>query len=420
MPIAEIKQVCYIGAGSMGCYNALVAAMAGYNATLYDIHQHTIDAVPQQLNEIGAQLVAFGLNTPAQIADALPLIATEADLAAAVRDADLISESVFEQLDIKRQVHQQLDQLAPATTLITTNTSALLVSDIETAVQRGNRFAALHSHLGSPLFDIVAGSRTDAVTIDVLRRYVLSLNGIPLILKKEYPGYIFNALNGPLITSAMIIALAGIASQQQVDRAWMSNLQAPMGPFGMMDLYGLDLIITGWKNKQGDEQIMALKNRIVDFLSTLVDKKHLGIKTGIGFYQYPNPEYGNDTFLEDRENIDTPWNILISSVIGAALVIAEQKIADPKDIDRAWMAATRLAIGPFALVDKMGLTNCLSLLNNVWANLPLLPPHQQRQATDYLNLYISKGLLGESSGEGFYRHPDPDYLQPGFLTGIDI
>ena len=87
-----------------------------------------------------------------------------ADLHEAIANADLVSESVFEDLDLKRDVHRALDQAAPSHTILTTNTSALLVSDIEDVVERGDRFAAMHSHLGSLLVDIVGGPRTSPAT----------------------------------------------------------------------------------------------------------------------------------------------------------------------------------------------------------------------------------------------------------------
>ena len=100
-----------------------------------------------------------------------------------------------------------------------------MVSDIQDVVtaSRGGLFAALHSHLGSVLIDIVGGPRTTQNTVDILERYVLSLNGVPLVLKKESPGYVLNAMLGPVLGTAMLMRQANVATIENIDRAWMSQ-----------------------------------------------------------------------------------------------------------------------------------------------------------------------------------------------------
>ena len=163
MPIEEIKNVCYVGAGTMGCFNSLAAAVSGYQVVLYDVDETTLDAVPERHREMAAMLVGGGYCTEEAIPEALARVTVERDLAAATKEADLVSESVFERLDVKRDIHRRLDEVCPAATILTTNSSHLQVSDMEDVVQRGDRFAALHSHLGSPLVDIVPGPRTDVL-----------------------------------------------------------------------------------------------------------------------------------------------------------------------------------------------------------------------------------------------------------------
>ena len=203
MKIPEINSVCYVGAGSMGCYNSLLAALVGYRVALYDISQQTLDQVNARQREFGDSIVAAGLCLQEHIDQALTLVTLHSALEPIAQSIDLVSESITEELDIKRDTHAHLDRVFPANTIITTNTSALLVSEIEDVVQRGDKFAALHSHLGSTLVDIVGGARTSAQTLDILQRYVLSLNCVPMLSKKENPGYIFNAMFGPLLSKGL-------------------------------------------------------------------------------------------------------------------------------------------------------------------------------------------------------------------------
>jgi enoyl-CoA hydratase/3-hydroxyacyl-CoA dehydrogenase len=414
MKIPEINTVCFVGAGTMGCANSLVAAVSGYQAVLYDVAADNLNQVPQRHQEIAAFLVDSGYCAPEAISEALKRITLCPDLAEATADADLVSESVFERLELKRQVHQKLDELCPPRTILTTNTSALLVSDIEDVVHRSDRFAALHSHLGAPLIDIVGGSRTKSGTIDILKRYVLSLGGTPLILKKEHPGYVLNAMIGPLVTMAMILVIADQASIEEVDRAWMTYRKSPMGPFGMMDLFGLNVVYDGWHQPKPDPNIEKLKPIIIPFLTPYIEKGELGIKTGKGFYTYPDPTYQQSNFLEEKTDISAPYQALIAALIQSAVLVALNNVADPEDIDRAWMTATYLDIGPFGILDQIGIDEFLAILAKQ-VEIGLLLPDNAAQAGTYLQQYVARGELGEKTGQGFYTYPDSEFEKEGFL-----
>jgi 3-hydroxybutyryl-CoA dehydrogenase len=386
MPIHEIKTVCFVGAGTMGCVNSLVAAISGYDAVLYDVAADNLDQVSEKHREISAFLVDSGYCTPEAVSEALKRVTLCPDLAKATANADLVSESVFERLDLKRKVHQRLDELCPPRTILTTNTSALLVSDIEDAVQRGDKFAALHSHLGSLLIDIVGGPRTKPDTIDILKGYVLSLGGTPLVLKKEHPGYVLNAIIGPLVTMAMILVIADQASIEEVDRAWMAYRKAPMGPFGMMDLFGLNVVYDGWQQPKSDPDIEKLKPIIIPFITPYIVQGELGIKTGKGFYTYPEPTYQESDFLDGKSDVSAPYDALIAALIQSAVLVALNGVAEPEDIDRAWMTATYLDIGPFGILDQMGVAEFMALLKKQ-VDIGLLLPENAALAASYLQQY---------------------------------
>ena len=354
MTINEIKTVCYVGAGTMGCYNSLAAAISGYDVVLYDVDANTLAQVPARHGEMAALLVGGGYCSSDDITDALQRVTVLADLQEATARAELVSESVFERLDIKRDIHRRLDQICPPNTILTTNSSRLLVSDIESAVSRGERFAALHSHLGSPLVDIVGGGRTDPAVIDILRRFVLSTRGAPLVLKKEYPGYVLNAMLGPVLGAALSLAITDIASREEVDRAWMIKRGVPMGPFGMMDLFGLNLIFDSWQYREGDAHVEQLRPKVLALLKPYIDRGELGIKSGKGFYQYPNPAYQVPGFLDANADVMAVYNTLAVALVANALLIAAHEVAAPRDIDRAWMVGTGQDTGPFNILQEMG------------------------------------------------------------------
>jgi 3-hydroxyacyl-CoA dehydrogenase len=354
MTIPEISTVCYVGAGTMGCYNSLAAAVSGYHVVLYDVDEQTLQQVGERHREMASMLVGGGYCTHEDIAAALQRISLEANLARATAEADLVSESVVENLDVKRGVHRQLDVTCPSDTILTTNSSALPVSAIEDVVARGSRFAALHSHLGSPLVDIVGGPRTDPAVIDVLKRYVESTKGVPLVLNKEYPGYVLNAMLGPVLGTALALVIDNVASREDIDRSWMLNRRAPMGPFGMMDLFGINVIFDSWQQRQLDARTGRLQPKVLELLRPYVDNGELGMKTGSGFYRYPDPAYQQAGFLEPTADLPAVRDALHVALVGNALLVAEAGVAEPQDIDRAWRLGTYLDAGPFKVLEEMG------------------------------------------------------------------
>jgi len=416
MTIEEIKTVCFVGAGTMGCFNSLVAALAGYDAVVWDASTDALQQAPQRLREMGDYFVILGHSTPAQIDEALSRLRFINDPQEAAAHADLLSESVFEQLELKRQVHQQFERLCPPHTIMTTNTSMLLVSGIESAVKRGERFAALHAHLFSELFDIVGGPRTAPATIDTLVRYVRSLGGIPIVLRRERPGYLYNALLGALLYRAMLLVIDGQAGLQDVDRAWMQGFNAEAGPFGMMDAVGLNIIFDSAAENASDPVKAEASRKIVRFVQPFMERGELGVKAGKGFYTYPDPAFARQDFMAGGGPLDHLIDILFLTITANALLPVIDGDASHQDVDRAWMAALHMELGPFGMIDRKGIDAFLYLLENRGQGA-LFVPEEMQKIQSFLRPYFVQGDLGVKTGRGFYTYPDPAFAQPGFLAG---
>lgn len=370
--IEEIQTVCFVGAGTMGCINSLVAAISGYTVELYDISDETLKQVEQRYREFGPFLVGAGYCTPAALGAAFKRISVGSDLNKAVADADLVSESVPENKELKREIHQKLDDLCPAKTILTTNTSNLLVSDIEDAVNRGDRFAALHSYLASRLVDIVAGPRTTAETIDILSRYVESLELVPMVMKKEYPGYVMNSLLQSILMTANALVVEGLATVEDVDRAYMIHLKAPMGPFGIMDMIGLDMINSAMGQVQDTVwMVEPMKQKITALFEDRVERGELGSKAGKGFYTYPAPAYQQADFTEETGNEAEIFQAIAFAFVRRAVTIALAEVAEPEEIDRTWMVGTGIDIGPFGILKRMGTNEFLDISSNLHSLIAL-------------------------------------------------
>ena len=350
----------------MGCANAITAGLAGYKVIIFDINTISLDSVPFRLQEIGDFLLIQGLVSQSDLENVISKIKTTNDLVVATSNADLVSESVFENLDVKREVHKELDGLCLPHTIITTNTSGFLVSEIEDVVsnERGRLFAALHSHLGAVLVDIVSGPRTLQGTIDILERYVLSLNAVPLILKKETPGYVLNAMLGPVLATSMLLCQSGNATVTEIDRAWMSQQVVKIGPFGLIDLFGLNDVYESWQNPRPLSDYEINKAKIITLLKPYIESDDLGAKKGKGFYRYPNPDYAQPDFLFVKDDLkELNYSLLRSAFINAAIMLVINEVASQDIIDYAWKVSMQTPKGPFELLNKLGGETYLKLLN---------------------------------------------------------
>jgi len=196
----------------------------------------------------------------------------------------------------------------------------------------------------------------------------------------------------------------------------MNSRRAPIGPFGLLDLFGLDVCLDNWQHPKPTPNVEEVKAKVMPFLSAYVQRGELGQKTGRGFYNYPDPEFQQPGFLTRIDDDTFIGDALNAAVIVAAVVVAQNGVADPEDIDRAWMVATSLDIGPFGLLDQRGIDSFLTALESQVA-LGLFHPETAAVVVSYLQPYCDRGNVGESSGAGFYVYPEPLYKTAGVTMG---
>ncbi|MEA3222544.1 MAG: 3-hydroxyacyl-CoA dehydrogenase NAD-binding domain-containing protein [Thermodesulfobacteriota bacterium] len=418
MPIKEIKTVCFVGAGTMGCVNSLLSGIGGYNALIYDVSAEALSQVFQRQKEAGAYMVDNKIFDQGLVDAGMSRVSLVSDPVQAAEDADLLSESVSERLELKRKVHKQFDALCPPKTIMTTNTSGLPVSEIEKAVTRSDRFAALHSHLGSGLVDIVGGERTSPETIDILKRYVLSLGCIPLVLKREKPGYLYNSMLGGVFAASLLLVIRGRGGVKAIDRAWMAGQKHWIGPFGMMDYVGLNVVYDSMMAENLDRVWEVWAKKIAGFLRPYVERGELGVKTGKGLYLYPSPAYQESDFLKGMEDGGHLHDVLFGSLACNAIMLVVDGYADVDDVDRAWMAGQNVTTGPFGMLDNKGLDDFLEGLNEP-SGMWVYQFGNPEEIAGFLRPYVERGELGKKTGKGFYAYPTPAYQRPEFLTDGD-
>ena len=207
----------------------------------------------------------------------------------------MVSESVIENIDIKKAFYTDLVKCVDNDTIITTNTSYLLPSQFLDVIEQPSHFCALHFHdvFTQKVVDVMPHQNTALWVNDLLMEFGRRINQIPVFIKKENSGYIFNSMLMAILGQAGQLAVHDIGSIQDIDRSFMGNFGVAAGPFGMMDQVGLDtaLHIVSARQDRKSVEFSAL-------LKEYVDAGKLGFKSGEGFYKYPNPEFMSKEFLK--------------------------------------------------------------------------------------------------------------------------
>jgi 3-hydroxybutyryl-CoA dehydrogenase len=284
----DIKKVLILGAGTLGTRVGLQAAISGYTVTIYDIHESSLQQAQKVMEKVLRYTVKIRLTKEEDKPAILSRIKFTTHPQEAVLDADLINESVTEDIAIKEKVWRQFGELAPSKTIFTTNTSYLLPSQFAAISGRPEKFCAFHFHdvFTAKVVDIMPHPGTDPELIPLLMDFGKSLNQVPVLVKKESPGYIFNFMLMALIGAAGKLKTSEVGSIEDIDKSWMVNFNMPMGPFGILDNVGLD---TAWRVTK--DRPDSSSRAFAELLKSYIDQGKLGEKSGEGFYKYPNPAY---------------------------------------------------------------------------------------------------------------------------------
>lgn len=291
MDASGIRHVLVVGAGTMGQQIALQCATHGFDVTLLDVDPAALATAQAALAAMVARVRAHDPGFADVLGAAAARLTFSSDMAQAAAGDDLVSESVPEDPQLKGRVFAELNQLCPERTLFTTNTSSLPPSMFAAATGRPDRFAALHFHQpvwSATVVDVMPHPGTSTATLDTLVEFARRIGQTPIRLAKESPGYVFNAMYNALNSAAITLAANGVATVEDVDRAWTTVTKMPLGPFGMLDVVGLDTVfhITDyWATVTGDPQLRTN----AAWLKGFVDEGRLGVKSGRGFYEHPLP-----------------------------------------------------------------------------------------------------------------------------------
>ncbi len=296
-----MKNLTVFGAGVLGRQVAWQAAFHGIKVTVYDIDPKVLNVAKEKHIEIADYFRAVRGASEEETKKALNLLSYIPDMAEAVKDADIISESVPEVLEIKKDFYRKLAKTAPEKTIFTTNSSTMLPSQFAAETGRPEKFLAMH--FANPVWEaniaeIMGHPGTDKAVFEEVTAFSKSMGMVPVPLLKEQPGYVINTLLSPFLAAAADLYFNGVADYKTIDKTWMISTGARSGPFGIMDLVGMQtlynvmLLMAKKSGRPGPmKRAQAIKTQFID-------KGKMGMSSGEGFYKYPHPEFSSPDFLK--------------------------------------------------------------------------------------------------------------------------
>jgi 3-hydroxybutyryl-CoA dehydrogenase len=284
MPL-RINHITVLGAGTMGHGIAHAAAAGGYQTTLFDVSPEALAGASRAIDAVVRRGVELGKVSGADRDAILGRLRTTADLAEAVAEADFVIEAAPERLDLKLRLFGDIDRLAPAQAIVTSNTSALSITEMAATLANPARVAGMHFF--NPvhrmkLVEIVQALKTAAATLEVVQEVAVAM-GKETVVVRESPGFITTRINAGLGNEAFYMLMEGVASARDIDKALKLGLNHPMGPFELVDLVGLDTRLSILEYLHAT---LGEKYRPCPLLVQYVKAGRLGKKVGKGVYEY--------------------------------------------------------------------------------------------------------------------------------------
>ena len=283
----EIKKIGVIGAGTMGNGIAQVAAQIGCDVIMRDVEDAFVERGMKSIDRFLSKGVEKGKLDAAEKDVILGRITGTTDMAQ-MKDVDFVVEAVIEDLDLKKRVFKELDELCRPEVILASNTSSMSLTEIAAATGRPEKVCGMHFFNPVPLMklvEIIRGYATNDETVAATTELAKKMGKITVEVKKDSPGFIVNRIMIPHMIEAIKIVEEGIASVEDVDTAVKNGLNYPMGPFELMDLTGIDIcyfVAEYFYKELNKESKWASPN----LLKTMIRAGKLGRKTGAGWYDH--------------------------------------------------------------------------------------------------------------------------------------
>jgi len=360
----EIKNITVLGSGIMGHGIAQVSAMAGYNVVLRDIEQPFLDKAMEKIKWSLDKLVSKEKISENERNEIFSRIKPIVDLKDAVHDCDLVIEAVPEIMDLKKKVYAELDKVASDQVVFASNTSTLPITEIANTISRPKKFIGIH-FFNPPqlmkLVEVIPGQKTSDDVTNLTINFVKSVNKIPVICRKDVPGFIVNRLFIPLVHEACYVMERQKIQQTEIDSAVKFRLGFPMGIFELADFTGLDVIHKATVEMHvRDKKVISPHPKI----EQLFNEKKLGQKSGEGFYKYSDDKYERIPLSEELAKKCEPIQI-IANILNNAAWLVTNNASDIDEIEKAASLGLGLKKPLFETAKEIGMQKIVEELKKI-------------------------------------------------------
>jgi 3-hydroxybutyryl-CoA dehydrogenase len=283
--VSGFERVAVVGAGTMGNGIAQTFAGAGAEVVLIDVAEPALKKGLATIEKSLGKLAEKGRMTADDAQATFARVKPSTTLQDA-RAAELVVEAVVEKAEVKRAVFRELDALAPAATILATNTSSISITEIGAATRRPDKVIGMHFMNPVPLMqlvEVIRGQETSDATCTRVMDASRAIGKTP-VEANDYPGFVSNRVLMPMINEAVYCLMEGVATREAIDTVMKLGMNHPMGPLALADLIGLDVcldILNVLHDGLGDD-----KYRPCPLLRRMVAAGRLGKKAGKGFHDY--------------------------------------------------------------------------------------------------------------------------------------
>lgn len=289
----HIKKVAIVGAGTMGPGMAATFARSGFEVRLTDVKEEVLDKAKGMVEVVYKALIGGGFISEADADRGRANISYTLSLDEAVTDADFVLEAIPEKLEIKHSFFSDVEKKVRPDTILASNTSGILITNIAEAVERPQRLIGMHwsnpPHM-IPVIEVIRGKKTDDATVEATRRVIERIEMIPVLVKKDVPGFVENRILYAIMREALNLLDEGVASAEDIDviTKWGIGYKlAVIGPLELLDVAGLDIYHSVASYLNAD---LSDRKDVSTTITEKVEKGELGIKTGGGLFSYTPDE----------------------------------------------------------------------------------------------------------------------------------
>lgn len=317
-----IKNVCVIGGGVLGSQIAFQTAYCGFNVTvlvrenekegaklkldnLYNVYKELITKMKHEENLTSwpSGIASYDKFDEKECLEKIDKAIKDINIcenqAEALKDADLVIESVTENIEIKKNLYLSIADLVPSKTIIVTNSSTLLPSQMASSTKRPEKFLALHfanNIWKNNTAEVMGHDKTEKEYFETVVKFAADINMIPLPIYKEKKGYLLNSMLVPFLLSAFDLYAAGVSDVETIDKAWTCGTGSPEGPFRIMDVVGLETVkniveqyksVPGLLNPLFKKMLLPYNYKeMLKIVNKYIEEGKIGKSVGEGFYKY--------------------------------------------------------------------------------------------------------------------------------------